>query len=75
MKEKKGAAPAWPPPLPISRLNVKLYLVGLAVLVLGYLLLSVGPWDNPLSRSFAPLVLLVAYVVIFPLAILWKGKK
>ena len=49
-------------------------IIGLVVMVIGYMLLSVGPWDNPISRTIAPLVLLVAYLIIFPLAILWKGK-
>lgn len=74
MKEKKGS-PTWPPPLGIDKSHVILYAIGLGVMVLGYMLLSVGPWDNPVSRSVAPLVLLLAYIVIFPLAILWKGRR
>lgn len=74
MKDKK-VSPGWPPPLGIEKSHVFLYLIGIAVMVVGYLLLSVGPWDNPVSRTIAPLVLLVAYLVIFPMAILWKGRR
>lgn len=55
--------------------NYVIFLVGIAVLILGNLLLSVGPWDNPVSLTIAPLVLLFAYLVIFPLSILYKKKN
>ncbi len=74
MKEKK-VTPAWPPPLDIDKRHVFLYALGFVVCIIGYLLLSVGPWDNPISRTIAPLVLLVAYVVIFPMAIMKKSNK
>jgi hypothetical protein len=74
LKEKK-VSPSWPPPLGIDRSHVILYVAGLVVCVIGYLLMSVGPWDNPISRSVAPLVLLLAYLVIFPMAILKKSDK
>jgi len=73
LKEKK-VSPSWPPPLGIDKSHVMIGIIGLVVMVIGYMLLSVGPWDNPISRTIAPLVLLVAYLIIFPLAILWKGK-
>lgn len=59
------------PPVKIERRNLLLYLLGLGILIIGYGLLSQGPWDNPLSLTVAPLVLLIGYVVIIPLAILW----
>ena len=55
--------------------NYLLLGLGIAVLIIGYFLLSQGPWDNPLSLSVAPIVLLVAYVIIFPLAIMYKKKS
>lgn len=48
---------------------------GILVLVVGFYLMSFGPWDNPVSLSFSPLVLLIAYLIIFPLSILYKKKK
>ncbi len=74
MKDKK-VTPSWPPPLGIERTHILLYAAGLVVCIIGYLLLSVGPWDNPISRTVAPLVLLLAYLVIFPIAILKGSKK
>ena len=73
-KEKKVAAP-WPPPIPIGKRNIQLYIIGLVVMVIGYIVLAIGPWDNPLSRSVAPLILLLAYMVIFPFAVMVKDKQ
>lgn len=72
-KEKKAAAP-WPPEIPIKRENAIMFGIGFVVLVLGYLALSVGPWDSFLSRTLAPIILLVGYLVIFPLAIFRSAK-
>jgi ATP/ADP translocase len=55
--------------------NYILLFAGIVTLIIGYFLLSQGPWDNPVSLSVAPIVLLIAYVVIFPLAIMYKKKN
>ncbi len=55
--------------------NFVLLFAGLAVVLLGFILMAQGPWDNPLSLTVSPLVLLVAYLVIIPAAILFSGKK
>jgi len=49
--------------------------IGIAVLVIGFYLMSFGPWDNPISLTISPIVLLIAYLFIFPLSILYKKKK
>ena len=54
--------------------NYILFGVSIAVLVAGYLLLGQGPVYNPLSWTYAPIVLVLAYLVIIPLAILYKDK-
>lgn len=55
--------------------NYILLAVGIVVVFIGFYLMSFGPWDNPTSLTVAPLVLLVAYLIIFPLSILYKKKK
>jgi len=55
----------------------KNYLIlasAVALLVIGYILLSVDPWYSGTSLVAAPLVLLIAYLVLVPLAILLSGK-
>ncbi|MCP5064696.1 MAG: DUF3098 domain-containing protein [Ignavibacteriae bacterium] len=57
------------------RENYILFGVGMAIVIIGFLLMAQGPWDNPLSLTVSPLVLLVAYLVVFPLSILYKKRK
>lgn len=58
-----------------SKINYYLLALGFVVLIIGFYLLSQGPWDNPVSLSIAPIVLLLAYLVIFPTAILFRKRK
>ncbi len=75
MKRKNQIDKKVLPRINLSVPNLLLFLAGLVVLVVGYILLSVGPWDNPVSRSIAPVVLLFGYLVIFPIAIFYRGKR
>jgi ATP/ADP translocase len=57
---------------PWSKDNYLMLGVGVAVIVVGFVLLSKGmeQWDNPLAVSVAPVVLVIGYCVIIPLAIM-----
>ncbi|MCQ2093014.1 MAG: DUF3098 domain-containing protein [Fibrobacter sp.] len=59
----------------MNKKNLLLIAVGVLLLVIGFLCLATGPAENPISLTVAPLVLCLAYLVIIPLGILWKGKK
>ncbi len=53
------------------------YFLGFGILtvIIGFILMAQSPWDNPLSLSVSPVVLLFAYLVIFPISILYKKKN
>ncbi len=55
--------------------NYLIFGIGIGILIVGFYLMSIGPWDNPLSLSVSPIVLLIAYLVVFPLSILYKKKN
>lgn len=55
--------------------NYILFGIGIGIIIIGFLLMAQGPWDNPLSLSISPVVLLIAYVIVFPLSILYKKKS
>lgn len=57
-----------------SKKNVMIFLGGIALLVLGFLLLGRKPADNPLALNVAPFVLLLAYLVVIPVS-LWLGRN
>ncbi len=58
-----------------GKYNYFILLTGLILLVLGYILMAQNPWDNPISLSISPIVLLIAYIVIFPLSIIIKKGR
>ena len=57
------------------RNNYILIALGLLTLIIGFIIMGQGSWDNPVSLSVSPIILLLAYLIIFPLAILYKKKK
>lgn len=57
-----------------DKTNYLILLVGLFLLLLGFYLMSVGSWDSTSSLVFSPIILFIAYVIIFPAAILLRKK-
>ena len=55
--------------------QIAVVIIGIAVLIAGYILLAQGPVDNPLSLSVAPFLLIGGYCVIIPVAIILKDKS
>lgn len=64
-KEKKARRNAFS----FGQTNVLLMLIGLAVIVVGYMLLGKG------SITAAPILLVLGYCVIVPLAIVYRRRK
>ena len=52
-----------------------LFAAGLAIIALGYILLSIPPADGFLSLTLAPLLLVAGYCVVIPAAILVKDRE
>lgn len=59
----------------MEKKNLILIAVGVLLLVIGFICLATGPAENPVSLTVAPLILCLAYLIVIPLGILWKGKK
>ncbi len=55
--------------------NYIILAVGLILIVLGFFLMAQGPYDNPLSLSVSPVILVIAYIVVIPLSIVYRSKK
>lgn len=55
--------------------NYLLFGAGIVIIILGFFFMAQDPWDSTLSLSVSPLVLLFAYLIIFPLSILYSRKK
>jgi hypothetical protein len=65
----KARRPKEKPVLPFTSKNYILFAIGLFVIVLGYVTLGYG------SITLAPILLVLGYCVIIPVAIIINGKK
>lgn len=61
--------------LPFKKMNYILFLAGLVVILIGYLCLAKGPWDSFCSLTLAPVLLVIGYCVVMPVAILYRKKE
>ena len=75
MKQKKAIPKRIIPKIELNLTNLVLFGIGIVVLAIGFWFLSKGPWDNPLSLSVSPLVLLLGYLVVFPVAIFFGSRR
>jgi hypothetical protein len=57
-----------------SKVNYLLFLLGVALLVIGFLLSGMGPHDGFVSLTLSPLLLAIAYIGVLPAAILVRSK-
>jgi len=61
--------------LPLNAINYGLFALGLGVIIIGYLALAQPPADSFMSLTLAPILLVVGYCIIIPVAILYQKKK
>jgi len=58
-----------------GKINYQLFGIGLFVIIIGYLLMATGETNSNQSVKYAPIVLVIGYCIIIPIAILIKPKK
>ena len=67
-KNKKTLQFSWP----YKRKNYVLFGVGVFAIIVGYLIMYLGDVNSFQSLVISPLLLLLGYLVIIPLALLYK---
>ena len=55
--------------------NYYILALGLLLTVIGFYFMTKGPWDSFSSLVISPIILFIAYVVIFPLSIFLRKKS
>jgi len=80
---KKKSAVKWE--FPLEKNNLIIIGIGLAVILLGYMLMATGisdepatvdgKWNNPMAVTIAPILLVIGYTVIIPYGIIKRFKK
>ena len=76
-RTRQRRTPERQPPreLPYSGRNIRFFVLGIAVIALGYLFLSRPPVDGFMSLTLAPLLLVIGYCVLIPMALLSGNKS
>ena len=54
--------------------NLYILSAGIIAIIIGFVLMAQPPVNGFLSRTLAPIVLVIAYLVIIPISILAKNK-
>ena len=74
--DKRSGKPRKKEPfLPYTKANGILFLTGLGLIVIGYFALGVKPWNSFVSLNIAPILLVLGYCVVVPIAILYHKKE
>ena len=55
-----------------NRKNYLFFAIGIAVVVLGYLLMAYGETTSFQSVKLAPILLIIGYCIIIPISIIYK---
>ena len=55
--------------------NYLIFLVGILLIVGGYIIMAMGEVDSFQSITLAPIMLFLGYVVVIPLALIYRSKK
>ena len=58
-----------------SKENYILFVSGIITIFLGYTIMATGDTNSFQSLSLAPVLLFIGYIILIPIAILYKKKK
>ena len=58
-----------------NKTNYYMLGLGLVVTLIGFYVMSIGPWNSFSSLVLSPIILFIAYVIIFPLSIFIRKKS
>ena len=58
-----------------STLNYALFGIGLALIILGYIVMASGEVNSFQSLTVAPIILFVGYIIFIPAALIYRDKN
>ena len=61
--------------LSFTKINYLLFAIGIAVIIIGCICMATGETYSFRSLTVAPIILLIGYLIIIPLAILYRKKE
>ena len=75
MKDKKGYKKRGITKLAFTKINYQLFFGAILLLFIGYWALAQPPVDGFLTLTLAPILLVIGYCVLIPIAILYDAKR
>ncbi len=60
--------------LNLKNKNYIIFGTGIAFIILGYMLMSLGPHDGILSSKLSPIILIIGYCILIPISIFKNFK-
>ncbi|HMV25726.1 MAG TPA: hypothetical protein PKA26_02495 [bacterium] len=61
--------------LPFTAENYYIFFAGIITIIIGYVCLATPPVYGTVSMTIAPILLVLGYLVIIPVAILYRKKE
>ena len=58
-----------------SRINYLIFLAGIVDILLAYVIMATGDTNSFQSLTLAPIMLVIGYILLIPLAILYKPDR
>jgi len=58
-----------------STVNYALFGIGLALIILGYIVMASGEVNSFQSLTVAPIILFVGYIIFLPAALIYRDKN
>jgi sterol desaturase/sphingolipid hydroxylase (fatty acid hydroxylase superfamily) len=70
---------------PLTRTNLVILAIGIAIIAAGYLLMLTAitddpakhqeVWNNPMAVTLSPILLVIGYAIVIPIALLYRPKS
>lgn len=76
-KQQHGSKKSFVSPFNIywEKNNYYLLFAGIGIIILGFYLMSVGPWNSFTSLVISPIVLVIGYLFVLPGSIFYRKKE
>ena len=58
-KEKKSG---------LTKINYRILIIGIIIITIGYIIMATG------DSTISPLLLIISYMIVIPIALLWRKK-
>ena len=75
IKKNKSKHKAFIDHLTLKSTNYIIFGIGIITIIIGYLIMASGDTNSFRSLSLAPIVLLIGYLIIIPLAIMYRKNE